>query len=271
MVVIGDPNTSRYTQIHHDVHFSSIVSMQKPISQHAHAHYHELDTAHPRNWSMRKKVWIISILLFLEFYVTIIATTGSSAAHYAEPDFSGSRRLALLASFVSTYCLGQAVGAISMPQFTESHGRRWFYIWSSLAFSLLCAFTGMTKPLVGIILGRFLSGLCSAIPAVVVGGSIEDIFDEKQRIWPIWCWNGFTVAGQVLGPVYGTYVASSAGWYVFIVEKFAVTDHLQALGLLQRCHCHSHDNSILVAGPGDTVFQTSSEKRNAEPGAPSEK
>jgi MFS family permease len=241
--------------------------MQKPEAQYAQTHYHELDTAHPRKWAMRKKVWITSMLLFLEFYVTIIATTGSSAAHYAEADFSHSSRLALLASFVSTYCLGQAVGSISIPQFTESHGRRWFYIWSSLAFSLLCAFIGMTKPLVGVVLGRFLSGLCSSIPAVVVGGSIEDLFNEKQRIWPVWCWNGFTVAGQVLGPVYGTLVASSAGWLVLIVRMVTLTDKLQALGLLQRWHCHSYNHPLPVADSGDTISQTSSKKGTTGAGA----
>lgn len=186
--------------------------MGKPVIQQNVTERNELDHDHPRKWTTWKKVWITSVLLFLEFYVTIIATTGSSAAHYAASDFSNSSKMALMASFVSTYCLGQAVGSISIPQFTESHGRRWFYIWSSLAFSLTCALTGLTTSLAGVVLGRFLSGLCSAVPAVVVGGSIEDLFNERQRIWPVWLWNAFTVAGQVLGPVYGSYVSKSLGW-----------------------------------------------------------
>ena len=166
----------------------------------------------PRNWALRRKVWVISILVFLEFFVTIIATTGSAAVHYARSDFPNNNKKALMASFVSTYSIGQAIGSLAIPQFTESYGRRWFYIWSSAAFSLTCVLTGVTKSIVGVIFGRLLSGLASAVPAVVVAGSVEDLFNEKQRIWLIWVWNCSTVAGQVLGPVYSSYIAAALGW-----------------------------------------------------------
>jgi MFS family permease len=167
---------------------------------------------HPRNWPARRKAWIISILVFLEFFVTIIATTGSAAVHYALSDFPNDGKKSLMASFVSTYSFGQAVGSILIPQFTEAFGRRQFYLWSTGAFSVTCVVTGVTPSIVGVAFGRFLGGLASAVPAVVVAGSVEDLFDERSRIWLIWLWNCLTVAGQVLGPVYSTYIAARFGW-----------------------------------------------------------
>lgn len=169
---------------------------------------------HPRNWPARRKAWIISILVFLEFFVTIIATTGSAAVHYALSDFPDDSKKALMASFVSTYSFGQAVGSILIPQFTEPFGRRQFYLWSTGAFSVTCVITGVTPSIVGVAFGRFLGGLASAVPAVVVAGSVEDLFNEQSRIWLIWLWNCLTVAGQVLGPVYSTFIAARLGWYV---------------------------------------------------------
>lgn len=167
---------------------------------------------HPRNWPAHRKAWIIGILVFLEFFVTIIATTGSAAVHYAHTDFSHDSKKAMMASFVSTYSFGQAIGSILLPQFTEPFGRRNFYLWSTGAFSVTCVVTGVTPSIVGVAFGRFLGGFASAVPAVVVAGSVEDLFDEKDRIWLIWVWNCLTVAGQVLGPVYSTYIAARLGW-----------------------------------------------------------
>ena len=171
-------------------------------------------SCHPRNWPAIRKAWIIGILVFLEFFVTIIATTGSAAVHYAVEDFPDDSKKALMASFVSTYSFGQAVGSILLPQFTEPFGRRQFYLWSTVAFSVTCVVTGVTPSIVGVGFGRFVGGLASAVPAVVVAGSVEDLFNEKSRIWLIWLWNCLTVAGQVLGPVYSTYIAGRLGWYV---------------------------------------------------------
>lgn len=167
---------------------------------------------HPRNWPAHRKAWIIGILVFLEFFVTIIATTGSAAVHYAHTDFSHDSKKGMMASFVSTYSFGQAIGSILLPQFTEPFGRRNFYLWSTGAFSVTCVVTGVTPSIVGVAFGRFLGGFASAVPAVVVAGSVEDLFDEKDRIWLIWVWNCLTVAGQVLGPVYSTYIAARLGW-----------------------------------------------------------
>jgi hypothetical protein len=52
---------------------------------------------YPRNWSTARKTYDIVVVLFLEFYTSIISTTGPSAASSAMNEFQISRVFALFA------------------------------------------------------------------------------------------------------------------------------------------------------------------------------
>ena len=65
------------------------------------------------------------------------------------------------------------------------------------------------------IIGRFCCGFLSAIPTVVGSGSIEDLWDVRQRIWAIDIWIKGSIVGIALGPTVGVYIStSSLHWYV---------------------------------------------------------
>jgi hypothetical protein len=66
--------------------------------------------------------------------------------------------------------------------------------------------------LVGIVVGRIVSGLASAIPTVVLGGSIEDMWNFRARIWVIDLWVLAGVFGIGTAPSYATIIASYLGW-----------------------------------------------------------
>jgi MFS family permease len=71
-----------------------------------------------------------------------------------------------------------------MPPFTESFGRRKSYFYSCAIYSIGCLITAVVPhTTAGVIVGRFISGLASAVPSVVVAGSIEDIYDARSRVW----------------------------------------------------------------------------------------
>jgi MFS family permease len=63
-------------------------------------------------------------------------------------------------------------------------------------------------------IGRFFCGFLSAIPTVVGSGSIEDLWDVRQRIWAIDIWIKGSIVGIALGPTVGVYIGtSSLHWY----------------------------------------------------------
>jgi MFS family permease len=101
-----------------------------------------------------------------------------------------------------------------MPPFSESFGRRRPYLYSAAAYCVgnivVAAVPAPSSS--GVFLGRFISGLASAVPAVVVAGSIEDMFDARKRIWLIWTWELGTVLALAVGPIYGSYITANVGW-----------------------------------------------------------
>ncbi|KAL8836741.1 MAG: hypothetical protein Q9170_002805 [Blastenia crenularia] len=166
---------------------------------------------HPRNWSTKRKVYDTAIMLFLQFFTTVVSTSGTPASSYAYKEFDVSLVKALFA-FTSMYLFGQAVGALLFPPFSETLGRKVTFIGSTLLFSIFCILAAISD-LRTICLGRFLSGMLSAVPAVVAAGSIQDIWDMKGRIWVIFAWQAMGIIGLAVGPITATYLTtSSLGW-----------------------------------------------------------
>ena len=110
------------------------------------------------------------------------------------------------------YQLGQAFGGLIIPPFSESFGRRHLYIWSSAIFSVFCLIAGVVPSIAGVFVGRFVAGFASAVPSVVIAGSVEDMFNSRRRVWLVLAWNSFSTAALVIGPIYGTYIGMNCGW-----------------------------------------------------------
>ena len=69
-----------------------------------------------------------------------------------------------------------------------------------------------TAAIAGIVVGRFFSGFLSAIPTIVVAGSIEDLYNSKDRIWMIFLWAMVANMGMCVRPIISTYIAEHLGW-----------------------------------------------------------
>ena len=110
------------------------------------------------------------------------------------------------------YQLGQAIGGIVFPPYSEVFGRKTVYIISSLLYCISCICIACIPHVAAVAVGRFVSGVMSAVPSVVVSGSVEDMFNVKQRVWMMFFWASATTLGMLLGPLYGSYVSVYVGW-----------------------------------------------------------
>jgi hypothetical protein len=165
----------------------------------------------PRNWASRHKFYDTAVIFLLEFYTTVISTTGPSAADQAKVEY-GLSRVVILTAFQFTYGFGQALGGLLLPPYSESLGRRRLYLWSAAVYSISSLIAGVVPSVAGVFIGRFFSGVAAATPSVVVGGSIEDLYANSERIWLILLWNSCTTLGLCVGPIYGSYLVSTIGW-----------------------------------------------------------
>ncbi|KAL3459346.1 major facilitator superfamily domain-containing protein [Aspergillus heterothallicus] len=166
---------------------------------------------HPRNWSALRKTYDTSLVMFLEFYTTVISTTGASAAELALADY-GTSKMALLVAFSLMYQVGQAIGGLIIPPSSDLFGRRMPYLVSCAVFSVSCLIVAVVPHISGVFVGRFFSGLASAVPSVVVSGTVEDQFNTERRVWIVLLWNAAATAGLAFGPVYASCIASVASW-----------------------------------------------------------
>lgn len=107
--------------------------------------------------------------------------------------------------------MGQTIGGILMPPFSESFGRGEPYLYSCIAFSIGSIITGVVPSVAGVIIGRFISGFSSAVPSVVIAGSIEDMYPSTRRVWMMFVWNSSTTLGLTVGPIYGSYITEAIG------------------------------------------------------------
>lgn len=101
------------------------------------------------------------------------------------------------------------IGGIIFPAWSEAFGRKKLYIVSTGLFSIFCLISGMSPSLTGVAISRFFAGFLSAIPAVVVAGSIEDMYNAKDRVWLIFMWAVVANMGLALGPIMSIYIIAS--------------------------------------------------------------
>ncbi|KAF2220821.1 major facilitator superfamily transporter [Elsinoe ampelina] len=166
---------------------------------------------HPRNWSSSRKVYDILVVGLLEFYGTVISTTGPSAAAASRDEYNLTALTSLVA-FGLVYQLGQAIGGLVIPPLSESFGRRTPYIASAVVYTIFCLLIGLVPSVAMVYIGRFLTGLASAVPSVVLAGSVEDMFNSRQRKWLVLVWVSLATAGLICGPIYGVYISAHLGW-----------------------------------------------------------
>lgn len=166
---------------------------------------------HPRNWPVSRKVYDTGLIIFLDLFTTSVSTAGSSAADHARHEFGIGKTLAIFL-FVSLSLLGQMIGGIIFPAWSEAFGRKKLYIVSTGLYSVFCLVVGVVPSLAGVIVGRFFSGFLSAIPAIVVAGSIEDMYNSKDRVWLIFLWAIVANMGLALGPIMSIYITVALSW-----------------------------------------------------------
>ncbi|CAG7930576.1 unnamed protein product [Penicillium olsonii] len=172
---------------------------------------------HPRNWSIARKVWDIGLIVLLELYTSAISTSGSTAARYSQEKLGISLTLSQFL-FVSTYLLGQGMGGIVFPPYAEAFGRKKLYIISTVLYSGFCALIGAVDSPVASVIGRLVSGFLSAVPTCSITGSIEDMFNSKDRIWMMLCYIGSANMGVAIGPVMSAYITFAFRWqWIFYI------------------------------------------------------
>ncbi|TFK76035.1 multidrug resistance protein 4 [Pluteus cervinus] len=171
----------------------------------------------PRNWTWGRKWTATSIISYYTF-VTPLASSMMAPGLLQVAQVYHIRSELVVAMTLSIFQLSFAIGPLVIAPISEMYGRTWVYHISNIlfmAFNLGCAFSPTAGALVAF---RFLSGMAGSAPVVCGGGSISDMFSEKDRASAMAVYTLGPLLGPVLGPIAGGWVAQSIGpKYVFII------------------------------------------------------
>ncbi|TFK38130.1 multidrug resistance protein 4 [Crucibulum laeve] len=177
----------------------------------------ENDPENARNWSSGKKWLAVCIVSFYTFNSPL----ASSMMAPGLPEIALKYNITnptVTALTLSIFLLSFAIGPLILAPLSEMYGRTWvLHICNlfTLAFSLGCAFAPNTGALIGF---RFLSGLSGSAPIACGGGSVGDLFSEKDRASAMALYSLGPLIGPVVGPIAGGFIAQTIGIkYVFIV------------------------------------------------------
>ncbi|KAK7037238.1 hypothetical protein VNI00_011229 [Paramarasmius palmivorus] len=176
----------------------------------------ESDPDNPRNWSAAKKWTTVAVVSLY----ALISTLSSSMMAPGLPDVAHKYSIqseTVLALTLSIFMLSFAVGPLFLAPLSEMYGRTWVYHIAnmfSIAFSLGCAFSPSTGSLIAF---RFMSGFSGAVPMAIGGGSVSDLFSEKDRAPAMACYVIGPLLGPAISPIASGYITQAFGIkWVFI-------------------------------------------------------
>ncbi|KAL8643990.1 MAG: hypothetical protein Q9210_007477 [Variospora velana] len=173
---------------------------------------------HPRNWPTWKKGYNAAVAILLDYFM---------------------------------YFIGQAIGAIYFPPYSESFGRKPIYLVSMSLFAVFSIPIGTAHSLPVVFVGRFMTGLLSSTPCIVVAGTLEDTFNFKTRLWLVSIWLIIANLALITGPIFAAYVAFSVATVCFLL--LLATWESRATYLLKQMvetiNKHSGNTSLKIENP----------------------
>ncbi|KAK4050498.1 hypothetical protein OIO90_005081 [Microbotryomycetes sp. JL221] len=155
------------------------------------------DPDNPYNWGGRKKwttTWINCI------FTLLTAFTGSAFAMGTDSmmaELDCSLELATLA--LSAFPLGFGLAPLVLAPLSEVYGRWPVYTGSCFVYMMFFLPMALGPNIASVIVARFINGLAGSTGSTLVGGSVADLFEARDR-------------GTGIGPAVMGWVEQKLGW-----------------------------------------------------------
>ena len=163
------------------------------------------------------------------------------------------------------YLFGQAIGSVLFADLSHTYGRKNLYIISNTIYCVFSALVSAVPSVYAVGIGRFVTGVASAIPATLALANFEDMHSSGTRIWTVYIYTLVGNCGLVLGPTYSSYVSAYAGWrFVFYISAVLSLLGIAAATLMRETHIdYLLESKVrgIVKSTGDNSFRIHERKR----------
>uniref|UniRef100_A0A0K3CJD3 BY PROTMAP: gi/472585063/gb/EMS22629.1/ fructose facilitator [Rhodosporidium toruloides NP11] gi/647403384/emb/CDR49512.1/ RHTO0S27e01244g1_1 [Rhodosporidium toruloides] n=1 Tax=Rhodotorula toruloides TaxID=5286 RepID=A0A0K3CJD3_RHOTO len=172
--------------------------------------FEEGDPENPLNWSRARK-WVITILLDAMTVMIGLSTTAySSGIGSMTEEFGVANVVGQIG--MTTFNATCAIAPLFLAPLCELVGRREIYLGAYLCFTLIFILLALSPNITGILIGRALSGLFGCVGTILVGGTLADIWNTRDRGLPMSTFTFSAIFGTVAAPIYCGYIDQAIGW-----------------------------------------------------------
>jgi len=166
------------------------------------------DERDPTNFSQKRK-WAMT---FVACLFTGISAAAPSSYNFGFPSMIRDLNCTNFQATIgfSVFPLGFGVTPLFTAPFSEEFGRRPLYLVSAVGFLAMHVLVAEAKNIDTVIIARLLGGAFGSTGATMVGGTIADIWQPKQRGLPMSLFALSAIGGTALGPVAGGWIQSNS-------------------------------------------------------------
>ncbi|OAL57101.1 putative MFS transporter [Pyrenochaeta sp. DS3sAY3a] len=168
------------------------------------------DTRNPRNFPLRQKWLITSMVTISVFAVTMTSSAYSGSSNEIQIEFSISSEVNALG--VALFVLGFAIGPLLWAPLSELYGRQLLFKTTLGIFTACVAGSAGANSAAALLTVRFLAGTFGASPLTNAGGVIADLFSSSQRGLGLAIFSTAPFLGPVLGPMMAGFISITIGW-----------------------------------------------------------
>jgi multidrug resistance protein len=169
------------------------------------------DPMKPTNWPKTFRWTLITLVSAVTFVAGLSSSIFAPGVPALMEEFHTTNEI-LGTLVVTIYVLGLATGPLIFAPLSELYGRLvvqhignfGFFIWT-----IACALSTNMNMLIGF---RLLQGVFAAVPLTNGGGVIADTVRQEERGFALAMFTLGLLAGPVIGPVCGGFLAAAKGW-----------------------------------------------------------
>ncbi|KFA62999.1 hypothetical protein S40285_06856 [Stachybotrys chlorohalonatus IBT 40285] len=178
----------------------------------------------PRSFSKGRKWMITFIVSGCSFCVTCASSIYTSAYEQMEAEFHNSRIISVLG--LSTFVLGISLGPMLFGPLSEFYGRRPIYLVAWALYVIWIVPQAVAQNMATIIVCRFFNAFAGSTFLAVSGGTVGDLFANKDLSGPMAVFTISPFIGPSIGPLLGGFINYNVDWrwtfYVLLIWAFVL-------------------------------------------------
>ncbi|RMD42817.1 hypothetical protein DV735_g2302, partial [Chaetothyriales sp. CBS 134920] len=206
------------------------------------------DPENPKNWTMRKKLFVVFEIYVYTLAVYIGSAMVTPSEPYIQQRFGVSPELSSMS--LSLYVAGYGIGPLIFSPMSEIPiiGRNPPYMATMGIFLIISIVTAVVDSFPALMVLRFFQGFFGSPILATGGASISDIFPVQQLPYYITAWGAFATAGPALGPLISGFSVPHENWHwslweivwfnapVYVWLLFCLPETSAPTILLRRAH-----------------------------------